>query len=94
LGGEVLMHLEFLRTKDGAFNCSGLQLIRYTSDERLQQIMQIHRDHGVMINNPHVYIIEDGKQGHLNPAVVDIKARFDPQGLLNPGKLRSWSQRV
>ena len=32
LGGEVLMHLEFLRGMDGAFNCSGLQLIRYSSD--------------------------------------------------------------
>ena len=26
LGGEVLMHAEFLRTMEGAFNCSGLQL--------------------------------------------------------------------
>ena len=91
LAGEVLMHLEFLRTKDGAFNCSGLQLIRYTSDERLNEIMQIHRDHGVAINNPHVYILEDGKQGQLNPAAVELKRRFDPQGLLNPGKMRSWT---
>ncbi|HKX43837.1 MAG TPA: FAD-binding oxidoreductase [Burkholderiaceae bacterium] len=91
LAGEVLMHLEFLRTKEGAFNCSGLQLIRYTSDERLNEIMQIHRDHGVAINNPHVYILEDGKQaGKLVPGVVELKRQFDPQGLLNPGKMRSW----
>ncbi|MDO5290000.1 MAG: FAD-binding oxidoreductase [Pseudomonadota bacterium] len=91
LAGEVMMHLEFLRTKEGAFNCSGLQLIRYTSDERLAEIMQIYRDHGVHINNPHAYIVEDGKQNHrLDPAVMQAKARFDPQGLLNPGKLRSW----
>lgn len=93
LGGEVMMHLEFLRTKEGAFNCSGLQLIRYTTDERLNEIMQIYRDHGVMINNPHVYIVEDGKQNQMNPAVVKTKERFDPQGLLNPGKLRSWTAR-
>ena len=92
LAGEVLMHLEFLRTKDGAFNCSGLQLIRFTTEARLDEIMQIHRDHGVMINNPHVYILEDGKQGALNSEVVAMKRRFDPQGLLNPGKMRSWSQ--
>jgi FAD/FMN-containing dehydrogenase len=91
LAGEVLMHLEFLRTKEGAYNCSGLQLVRYTTDERLNQIMQIYRDHGVQINNPHVYIVEDGKQANLNPAVVEFKRRFDPQGLLNPGKLRSWA---
>ncbi len=93
LGDEVLVHLEFIRTKEGAMNCSGLQLIRYTSDERLNQIMQIHRDHGVYIANPHVYIVEDGKQGQVNPDVVATKMRFDPMGLLNPGKLRGWAQR-
>ena len=66
------------------------ELVRYTTEERLNQIMQIYRDHGVQINNPHVYIVEDGKQNHLDPAVVGMKRRFDPQGLLNPGKLRSW----
>lgn len=90
LAGEVMMHLEFLRTKEGALNCSGLQLIRYTTEARLNEIMQIYRDHGVQINNPHVYIVEDGKQNNLDPAVVQMKHRFDPQGLLNPGKLRSW----
>jgi len=93
LGDEVLVHLEFIRTKEGAMNCSGLQLVRYTSDERLNQIMQIHREHGVYIANPHVYIVEDGKQGQVNPDVVATKLRFDPQGLLNPGKLRGWEQR-
>jgi FAD/FMN-containing dehydrogenase len=90
LAGEVMMHVEFLRTKEGALNCSGLQLVRYTTEARLNQIMQIYRDHGVQINNPHVYIVEDGKQNNLDPGVVAMKQRFDPQGLLNPGKLRSW----
>ena len=90
LGGEVMMHLEFLRTRDGAPTCSGLQLIRYTTDARLAEIMQIHRDHGVTINNPHVFVIEEGRQGSLDPAVLATKTRFDPQGLLNPGKLRDW----
>ena len=93
LGDEVLVHLEFIRTKEGAMNCSGLQLVRYSSDERLNQIMQLHRDHGVYIANPHVYMVEDGKQGQVNPDVVATKMRFDPAGLLNPGKLRGWAQR-
>ncbi len=93
LGDEVLVHLEFIRTKEGAMNCSGLQLVRYTSDERLNQIMQAHRDAGVYIANPHVYIVEDGKQGQVNPDVVATKMRFDPAGLLNPGKLRGWDVR-
>ena len=93
LGDEVLVHLEFIRTKEGAMNCSGLQLVRYSTDERLNAIMQIHRDHGVYIANPHVFMVEDGKQGQINPDVVATKLRFDPQGLLNPGKLRGWEQR-
>jgi FAD/FMN-containing dehydrogenase len=93
LGDEVHVHLEFIRTKEGAMTCSGLQLVRFSSEERLNQIMQIHRDHGVYIANPHVYMVEDGKQGEVNPDVVATKMRFDPAGLLNPGKLRGWEQR-
>ena len=94
LGDEVLMHLEFIRNRDGLMNCSALQMVRYRDEARLNQIMQIHRDHGVLINNPHVFIIEDGKQQRVNPDVVAAKARFDPHGLLNPGKLRGWAQRA
>jgi FAD/FMN-containing dehydrogenase len=93
LGDEMHTHLEFIRTKEGAMTCSGLQLVRYTTEARLNQVMQMHRDHGVYIANPHVYIVEDGKQGQVNPDVVATKMRFDPQGLLNPGKLRGWEQR-
>ena len=90
---EVMMHLEFIRTKEGIMNCSGLQIIRFKSEERLNEIMQIHRDHGVQINNPHVYTLEDGKAGNkLNPDVLRLKDQLDPQGLLNPGKLRTWSK--
>lgn len=94
LGDEVLTHLEFIRTKEGLMTCSGLQLVRYRSDERLDEIMQIHREHGVYIANPHVWVVEDGKQGQVNPDVVATKLRFDPQGLLNPGKLRGWADRA
>jgi hypothetical protein len=47
----------------------------------------------VNIANPHVFIVEDGKQGRINPDVVAMKQRLDPQGLLNPGKLRGWAVR-
>jgi len=93
LGDEVLVHLEFIRTKEGVMNCSGLQLVRFSTEERLNEIMQIHRDHGVYIANPHVFIVEDGKQGQVNPDIVATKMQFDPAGLLNPGKLRGWEQR-
>jgi hypothetical protein len=93
LGDECLLHLEFIRLKEGQMTFSGLQLIKYTNAARLDQIMQLHRDNGVYIANPHVYHVEDGKQGQVNPDIVMTKLRLDPQGLVNPGKLRGWDMR-
>ena len=92
-GDEVLTHVEFIRSREGLMTCAGLQLVRYTTDARLNEIMQMHRDHGVAIANPHVWRVEDGKQGEISAEVVAAKLRFDPQGLLNPGKLRGWDER-
>ncbi|MFT4268115.1 MAG: FAD-binding oxidoreductase [Xenophilus sp.] len=89
--GEVLMHAEFLRTMDGQLTCSALQLVRFSTEERLAQIIREHRDYGVRINDPHTFIVEDGKAGgDLPEEVVALKRRFDPLALLNPGKLRHW----
>jgi FAD/FMN-containing dehydrogenase len=95
LGGEVLMHAEFIRNLDGQVTCTALQIVRFSTEERLQQIMQAYRDNGVRINDPHVYIVEDGKAGgDLPAAIVETKKRFDPHGLLNPGKVRAWMEGV
>lgn len=96
------MHLEFIRLTNGAHTCSGLQIVRFSTEERLQAIMQTYRDFGASINDPHVHILEDGgKLRDMDRAAVAaaarlasspalaMKQRFDPQGLLNPGKLRS-----
>lgn len=95
LGGEVLLHAEFLRGMTGEVACSALQLVRYRSEERLAEIIDTFRAQGVRINNPHTFLLEDGKAGGALPEpVLAMKRRFDPAGLLNPGKLRSWpSQR-
>jgi FAD/FMN-containing dehydrogenase len=95
LGQEVLMHAEFIRNIDGLVTCTALQIVRFTTEERLQAIMEIHRANGVRINDPHVFIVEDGKAGGALPqAALEAKKRFDPLGLLNPGKVRAWMDKV
>lgn len=95
LGEEVLMHAEFIRNLEGKVTCTALQIVKFTTEERLQEIMQCYRDNGVRINDPHVFIVEDGKAGgELPQAYVDIKRRFDPLNLLNPGKTRAWKDGI
>ena len=90
-GDEVLMHVEFLRSMDGFTTCTSLPLVRFSTEERLNQIIQTFRDNGIRVNNPHTYIIEEGKVGgDLPQSVIDMKKRFDPAGLLNPVKMRAW----
>ena len=48
------------------------------------------RDVGAVLFNPHVITVEDGGLGVIDGDQVAAKQRFDPSGLLNPGKLRGW----
>ena len=87
---ELLGHCEFIRFA-GRITASALPVIRFTSAERLDAIMAIHEENGVMIANPHVYTLEDGSR-HKRADVdqIGFKREVDPAGLLNPGKMRSY----
>ncbi len=88
--GEVLPHLEFIRF-NGRLTCSALPIVRYTTPERLNEIIRIHEDHGVMVANPHVVSLEDGSRHKRADAdQLGFKAEVDPMGLLNPGKMASY----
>ncbi len=92
-GDELMMHLEFMPTNFGVgsatMGASALPVVRFTTEERLAEIIRLHEQDGVLIANPHVYTIEDGGIHRVaSPDLVAAKARFDPMGLLNPGKMR------
>ena len=88
--GEVLPHLEFIRFA-GRITCSALPIVRYTTAERLNEIIALHEEHGVLVANPHVVSLEDGSRHKRADAdQLGFKAEVDPMGLLNPGKMRSF----
>jgi FAD/FMN-containing dehydrogenase len=89
-GDEVLMHHEYTKEKDRC-RIGGLPLIRYTTEQRLNEIMRSFEEDGCMINNPHIFKLEDGGRFDPEGQKMAFRASVDPFGLLNPGKLRSLS---
>ncbi|SOC82570.1 FAD/FMN-containing dehydrogenase [Ensifer adhaerens] len=87
--GEVIGHLEFMRF-DGTIQCSGLPMVRYTTAERLEEIIRIHEDLGCPIFNPHRYTLEEGGMKQTDTVQLAFKKETDPKGLLNPGKMIAW----
>jgi FAD/FMN-containing dehydrogenase len=88
-GEEVLCHVEFGRF-GGAVCAVGLQIVRFTTEERLAEIMRLHEEAGVPIFNPHTWLLEEGGMKHVDQAQLAFKRQADPKGLLNPGKMAAW----
>ncbi len=88
-GDELMFHLEFLRVH-GENRIAALQLVRYSTESRLNEIIKYHEDQGAIIFNPHTYILEDGGMKTINMNQVEFKKEVDPYGLLNPGKMKGW----
>jgi FAD/FMN-containing dehydrogenase len=88
-GDEVMFHLEFTRSGP-AVSCSAIQMIRFSTEERLNEIMAYHEQQGCRIFNPHAYTIEEGGMKQVNHLQLAFKREVDPKGLLNPGKMLAW----
>lgn len=86
---DMIGHLEFVRF-DGNITCFGLPLIRYTTEERLDEIIRLHEENGVPVFNPHRYTLEEGGMKQTDAVQLAFKREADPKGLLNPGKMIAW----
>lgn len=83
------MHIEMTR-QDGLVTFAGLPLVRYTTEERLEEIIRIHEDNDCDVFNPHRYTLEEGGMKRTNQSQLDFKREADPKGILNPGKMVAW----
>ena len=93
-GDEVLHHLELIRF-GGKVTASALPVVRYTTTERLNEIIRLYEAEGIMIANPHVYTLEDGSRHKRADAdQLGFKQDIDPYGLLNPGKMRTFTPKA
>lgn len=95
---EVFQHLEWTawltdvsgQPRPDEVRIGGLPKIAFTDAARLQEIMDYCWEIGVRISNPHSPYLEDGGR---HPNLADkqaMKDQFDPRGLLNPGKMKTY----
>jgi FAD/FMN-containing dehydrogenase len=86
-GEEILFHMEFWKGGDGRVIPGAIPVVYFKSEDRLNEMIDFCRAIGVFVANPHVNNVEGG--GRYRPDNVQLlaKLRYDPKGLLNPGKM-------
>lgn len=86
-GNEFLFHMEFMKRGDGQVIPGAIPVVYYTSDERLNEMIDFCREIGVFVANPHVNNVEGGGRYRADDIQLLAKRRYDSKGLLNPGKM-------
>ena len=89
-GKKVLWHIEAV-SQQGSPRLAALPVLKWNGVEELNEIMDDCKKLGAFIFNPHVLTVEGGGLGVVDADQVKAKVKFDPKGLLNPGKLEGWA---
>ena len=93
-GNDILFHIEFMKNGDGVVIPGAIPIVRFTSVERLNDMIAYCRSIGVFVANPHVNYLEDGGRFRADNIQLRAKERYDPRGLLNPGKMISFHKKA
>ncbi len=86
-GVEFLFHMEFMKNGTGRMIPGAIPIVYYTTEERLNEMIDFCREIGVFVANPHVNNVEGGGRYRADNVQLLTKQRYDPKGLLNPGKM-------
>jgi FAD/FMN-containing dehydrogenase len=89
-GADFLLHLEFMKNGAGMVIPGAIPLVRFTTAERLNEMIDYCREIGVGVANPHVNFVEGGGRYRQDHVQLVAKRKYDPKGLLNPGKMASY----
>ena len=91
-GNKILWHIEAV-SQQGVPRLAALPVLKWHSSEQLNQIIDDCKRLEAIIFNPHVLTVEGGGLGVIDADQVKAKLKFDPKGLLNPGKLEGWKKK-
>jgi FAD/FMN-containing dehydrogenase len=90
-GDEFLLHMEFWKAGDGRMIPGAIPVVYYTTEDRLNEMISFCREIGVFVANPHVNNVEGGGRYRADNVQLLAKQRYDPKGLLNPGKMITFA---
>jgi FAD/FMN-containing dehydrogenase len=93
-GDEILFHIEFMKNGDGVVIPGAIPVVRFVSEERLNEMIDFCRSIGVFVANPHVNYVEGGGRFRADNIQLKAKQKYDPRGLLNPGKMISFHKEI
>jgi hypothetical protein len=79
--------MEFIKNGDGQIIPGAIPLVYYTTEARLNEMIDCCREIGVYVANPHVNNVEGGGRYRADNVQLIAKRRYDPKGLMNPGKM-------
>ena len=91
-GDEILFHIEWMKRGDGVVTPGSIPLVRFTTEERLNEMIDFCRSIGVGVANPHVNNVEGGGRYREDNVQLMTKYKYDPKGLLNPGKMATFQR--
>jgi hypothetical protein len=92
-GDEILFHMEFMKNGAGRVVPGAIPVVYFKSEQRLNEMIAFCRAIGVYVANPHVNNVEGGGRYRDDNVQLLAKYRYDPKGLMNPGKMASFQPR-
>jgi FAD/FMN-containing dehydrogenase len=88
---DFLLHIEFVKQASGAVVPGSIPVVRFTTEERLNDMIDFCRSIGVFVANPHSNNVEGGGRYREDNVQLITKYKYDPLGLLNPGKMATFT---
>lgn len=90
---DFLLHMEWMKNGAGAVIPGAIPVVRFTTTNRLNEMIDYCREIGVFVANPHVNNVEGGGRYREDNVQLQTKYRYDPKGLMNPGKMKTFERR-
>jgi len=92
-GADFLLHIEWMKNGAGTVVPGSIPVVRFTTPARLNEMINYCREIGVFVANPHVNHVDGGGRYREDNVQLQTKYRYDPKGLMNPGKMATFVRR-